>query len=194
VKALCTRAVSLAVAAVLTGCAIAPMGSPIPSVQNIGKARAAGMAPIALGEFRLAAGKPVALDQSISIRTNTIHSPYGSSFSSYLKETIATDLRAAGLLDEAAPIVLSGQLVDSQIDVPAGTARAVLAAVFTVTRGGAPVYERELRVQDVWQASFIGAEAVPMGMNHYGQLYRRLTGELLDDPLFRAAVKAAPPL
>lgn len=181
-------------AALLAGCAIAPMGAPIPSVQNIGKARAAGVPPLALGDFRLAPGKPASLDQSVSIRTNRIHSPFGSSFSSYLKESLAADLRAAGLLDDASPIVLSAQLTDSQVDVPVGTARATLAAVFTVTRSGVRVYERELRVEDTWHASFIGAEAIPMGLNHYGQLYRRLAGELLDDPLFRAAVKPGTPL
>ncbi|AMO25320.1 hypothetical protein UC35_07920 [Ramlibacter tataouinensis] len=173
----------------LAGCAIAPMGTPIPSVDNIGKARAAGIPPLALGQFALAPGKPPGLDQSISIRTNTVHSPFGSSFSAYLKESLAADLRAAGLLDPASPLVLAGELTDSRIEVPVGTASGTVAARLTLTRSGTQLYAKELRAQASWQAPFVGVEAVPMAVNHYQELYRQLTRTLLEDPEFQAAVR-----
>jgi len=173
----------------LAACAIAPMGAPIPSTANIARARAAALPPMALGQFSLPAGKGSALDSRISIRSNTIHSPYGSSFAAYLRESLAADLRAAGLLDPASNIVIAGELVDSRIDVPVGTASAALAARFTVTRAGAQVYTRELRSSATWNAAFMGVEAVPMALNHYGELYRQLVGDLFDDPAFQAAVR-----
>lgn len=180
---------ALASACVLAGCAITPLGPPVPSVDTIAKARAAGLPPLALGAFALAPGKDPGLDQKVSIRTNTIHSPFGSSFAAYLKETLAGDLRGAGLLDPASPVVISGQLTDSRIDAPVGASTATLAARFSVNRAGAVVYAKELRADSSWSSGFVGAEAVPMAVNHYEQLYRQLAGKLLEDGEFRAAVK-----
>ncbi len=173
----------------LSGCAMTPMGKPVPSIDNIGKARAAGLLPMAVGRFELAPGKDPSLDQRVSIRSNTIFSPFGNSFAAYLKESLAGDLRAAGLLDPGAAVVIAGQLTDSRIEVPTGTASASIAARFTVTRAGAVVYAKELRAHASWQAGFVGAEAVPMAVNHYEQLYRQLAGALLEDAEFRVAVR-----
>lgn len=173
----------------LAGCAMAPLGAPVPSMDNIGKLRAAALPPVAVGAFSLAAGRPAAMDQKITIRTNVLYSPYRSSFAAYLKESLATDLRAAGALDPAASTVVSGELTDSRIEVPSGPAFATVAARFVVTRGGRQLYARELRARSDWNAGFIGAEAVPMALNHYTLLYRQLTSRLIDDPEFQAAVK-----
>lgn len=184
-------ALAAALFAALAGCAILPLGAPVPSVQNIAKARAAGIAPVALGTFRLAPGIDPALDQKIVIRSNTVHSPTGSSFALYLRETLATDLRAAGLLDPASGIVVSGELLDSRIDVPTGTAPAwgTVAARFTVTRSGAPVYQREFTARAEWTTTFMGVETIPMAMNRYELLYRELMARLIDDPGFRQAAR-----
>jgi hypothetical protein len=179
----------LAGASLLAGCAIVPMGPPAPSMENILKARGAGLPPLALGTFALAPGKDPSLDHKISIRANTIHSPFQSSFAAYLKETLAADLRAAGLLDPQAPLVIAGQLTDSRIEVPIGSASAAVAARFTVSRAGVEVYAKELRADASWAAEFNGFEAVPMAVNRYEQLYRQLAGKLLDDADFRAALR-----
>jgi hypothetical protein len=184
-----TALLACGLALALAGCAMAPMGKPVPSMENIGKARGAGLPPMALGSFTLAPGKEPSLDQKVSIRTNTIYSPFESSFAAYLKETLAADLRAAGLLDAQSPVVVGAQLTDSQISVPVGEASATIAARFTVSRAGAPVYAKELRARSEWKAEFNGFEALPMAVNRYEQLYRQLTAALLDDAEFRAAVK-----
>lgn len=165
------------------------MGSPVPSVDNIGRLRALGLPQLALGSFALAPGKDAAMDQRVVIRTNTIHSPYGSSFAGYLKETLATDFKAAGALDPSSGIVISGLLTNSVLDVPVGAASAVVAARFVVSRGGVAVFDKELRASSTWHAPFIAVEALPMAMNRYGQLYRELAGMLLDDPEFQAAIR-----
>ncbi|MDB5898378.1 MAG: hypothetical protein JWP41_1980 [Ramlibacter sp.] len=178
-----------AVLVALGGCAIAPLGAPVPSTDNIVKARAARTPPLALGDFKLAPGKPAGMDQKISIRSNTLHSPYGNSFAAYLKEALGGDLRAAGLLDPESPLVLSGQLTDSQIEVPTGTSHATVAARFVLTRSGAAVYDKELRARSEWQSGFVGIEAVPMAVNRYQLLYRELVGMLLADAQFQAAAR-----
>lgn len=187
------RRLALLVAAaglgLLTGCAQMRLGAPVPGIDNIQKARSSGIAPVALGRFSLAAGRPAGMDQSVTARTNTIFSPYDSSFASYLKENLATDLRAAGLLEPASPIVIEGQLTDSQLDAAVGLGQGSVAARFVVIRAGAKVYEREFRASGRWESPFVGAIAVPAAVNEYSLLYRKLVALLLDDPAFRSAAK-----
>jgi len=173
----------------LTGCAQMRLGAPVPGIDNIQKARSSGIAPVALGHFGLAAGRPAGMDQSVTARTNTIFSPYDSSFAGYLKENLATDLRAAGLLEPASPIVIEGQLTDSQLDAAVGFGQGSVAARFAVIRAGAKVYEREFRASSRWESPFVGAIAVPAAVNEYSLLYRKLVELLLDDPAFRSAAK-----
>ena len=187
-----SRALACAAAFVLLalgGCAQLRMGAPIPSIDNMQAARSAGIAPVALGTFALAPGKSPSMDQSVSVRSNTVYAPEGSSFARYLRATLTTDLEAAGLLDPASGIVIEGLLTDSQLDVPTGTARGSVAARFSVTRSGAKVYDKELRASAEWASSFIGVEAIPTAMNQYGLLYRKLVAMLLADAEFRAAAK-----
>lgn len=158
-------------------------------MDNIAVARSSGIAPVSLGEFRLAPGRPAALDEAVTARTNTYYSPYAKSFAQYMRETLAADLRAAGLLDPDSATVVQGFLTDSRFDVPAGAAKAAVAARFIVVRAGRTVYDRELRAETDWKASFVGAEALPDAVNRYGQLYRRLSATLLSDPGFRAAAR-----
>jgi hypothetical protein len=181
-------ALALAVLA-LAGCARMPLAPPSAGMDNIVAARAAGIAPVSLGGFRLAPGRAAAVDQSVTARTNTFYSPYGDSLAQYLKEVLATDLCAAGLLDPASKTVVEGWLTDSRLDVPVGAAQAAVAARFVVKREGATLYDRELRASAQWQAPFIGVEAVPDAVNRYGLMYRRLAADLLADPAFRAAAR-----
>jgi hypothetical protein len=171
----------------LAACSV-PLGPPVATAQNVTAVRAQRLPPMALGTFSLAPGRDASLDQSVSMRTTFLRSPYAGSFSAYLKESMATDLRAAGLLDPQAPVVIDAQLTENQLSVPSGVARASLGARFGVKRAGVPVYDKELRASSEWSAGFVGIEALPNALNVYEQLYRKLTRTLLEDPDFRSAV------
>jgi hypothetical protein len=179
----------VAAVALLTGCAQIQLGAPAPSVDNIQKAKAAGMAPVAVGEFGLAAGRDKAMDAGISMRSNTVSSPIQGSFAQYLKENLSTELRGAGLLDPASKTVISGKLTESVADASSSQGKGSLAAQFTVVRDGRNVYDKELRATSTWESSFVGAIAIPAAVSQYTALYRSLIGQLLDDPAFRSAVK-----
>jgi len=176
-------------AALLTGCAQLKLGPPTASVDNIQRAKATGMTPVAVGNFVLAPGKPAALDTALDVRSNTVSSPVQGSFAQYLKENLSVDLRAAGLLDPASKTVISGLLTESILDVPMSQSKGALGARFSVTRDGRSVYDKELKAASSWESSFVGAVAIPAAMNNYTALYRELVAKLLDDPAFRAAVK-----
>lgn len=183
----CVVAAVVLASAALTGCAQLHLGAPVASVDNIGKAKSIGAAPVALGEFK--PGAAVKDDAGISMRSNTILSPVQNSFAQYLKENLTVELRAAGLLDPASKTVVSGELTESKVDSASSKGTGSLAARFVVTRGGATVFDKQLRVESSWESSFVGAVAIPAAMNNYGALYRQLITKLLDDADFRKALK-----
>jgi hypothetical protein len=178
----------LVIAGLMTGCAHHPMGTPVASAENVQKIRASNVAPVQLGTFARGPAMDRDTDTKISIRATTIFSPYQDSFALYLKETLTTDLRAAGLLDPASPIKIDGFLTESKVDPAMSQGTGSLAARFVVTRAGSSVYDKELRVDATWDSSFVGAIAIPAAVNQYTALYRKLVAKLLDDPLFRSAV------
>jgi len=181
-------AFSLVGLAVLTGCAAVPLGTPIASMENIQSAKSAGLGPTAVGEFKLATGKDARIDKEVGIRGSTVVSPYGQSLAAYLGETLKTELAAAGLLDAASTTVIKGFLTESTLDAGIGEGKGSLAARFVVVRGSDTRYDKELRVNAVWESSFVGAVAIPTARNEYTLLYRKLVGMLLADPEFRKAV------
>jgi hypothetical protein len=175
--------------ALLTGCAQIKLGNAVASVDNIQKAKASGMGPVAVGEFALGSGRPKALDEGIGLRSNTVSSPYQGSFAQYLKETLSVELKGAGLLDPASKTVVQGWLTDSQLDAAVGEGTGSVAARFVVLRAGKSVYDKELKASARWESSFVGAIAIPAAVNQYSGLYRQLVSQLLDDASFRAAVR-----
>jgi hypothetical protein len=169
-----------------TGCAQIQLGAPAASIENIQKAKA--IAPVALGDFGLASGKPASLDTGIGVRGSTISSPVQHSFAQYLKQTLATELGAAGRLVPTANVVIQGWLTDSQLDASMSQGSGSVAAQFVVARDGAKVFDKELRSSATWPSSFIGAEAIPAAINEYSGLYRKLVTKLLEDADFLKAV------
>lgn len=171
----------------LTGCAM-PMAAPQATIQNTAKLRTAPLAPASLGSFTLAAGQPADMDKGVSLRGSQVQSTYNGSLAQYLKETLRVELDAAGLLDPASQTVISGTLTESDADAAIGTGTAKLGARFVVTQGQAVKYDRTLHADARWESSFVGAVAIPMAAGEYQGLYRKLTGQLFDDPAFREAL------
>lgn len=190
-QCVCRSAAMAAAAAVLvlTGCAQVKLGAANPSIENIQAAKASGMPPVAVGTFVLAEGVPRSVDEAVSIRSNRFFSPYDSSFAKYLQETLAAELRAAGLLDANAATRISGQLTRSEVEAGTSSGTASLGAWFVVYRNDAVIYRKQLVEQDSWPSSFVGAVAIPDAANHYAALYRRLVARLLTDEDFRKAMK-----
>lgn len=184
-----SRLLSLVLLGLLvTGCANVKLDATGATPTTVEKLRGAGLASAQAGAFRLAPGKPLAMDSTLSgLRGNTLE-PAKGSWSQLLKDTLVIELRAAGLYDEASSIVIEGQLVDSQVDAAIGTGTGRLAARFSVAKAGRMVFDKELAVDARWESSFIGAVAIPEAMNQYGALYKKLVAMLVDDVDFRRAL------
>lgn len=175
-------------AALLVGCANVKLAEPSAAVENVQKAKTAGIAPVAVGTFKLAPGKDASLDQVVSIRSNRFYSPYDSSFSKYLAQTLTVDLRAAGLLATDSRRSIHGELTQSTVDASIGQGKGSLAGRFSVLDDGRKTYDKELKVEATWDSPFVGAVAVPAAINEYMALYHKIIAQLLDDPEFRKAV------
>jgi hypothetical protein len=186
---LLTLAAGLVASLQLTGCANISMSQPKAALETTAALRGTAMAPAAIGKFSLDSSLPANVDQSISLRgANSVKSPIDGSFSQYLRESLRVELEAAGLFDAASKTVVNGTLTRSEADAAIGTGTAKLGARFVVTRADSVKYDKEWVVDDSWESSFVGATAIPLAAAHYEGLYRKLTGKLLADPQFRAAL------
>jgi hypothetical protein len=166
------------------------MGQPVASMDKTVKMRdGSAIAPAAVGAFVLEAGKPASLDQSVSVRGgNTLASPIDNSFAQYLKETLRVELEAANLLDSNSQTQITGVLMDSMLDPAISVGKGHLQARFVVKRADAVKYDRVLEVNSEWESSFMGAVAIPAAVQNYQLMYRKLVGQLFDDPSFRKAL------
>jgi hypothetical protein len=72
-----------------------------------------------------------------------------------------------------------------------GHPSARLAASFTLSRDGHPVFTKTLSVESTWDFQFFADIAIPDAFNHYAGLFPALVGKLLADPDFRAAARAS---
>ncbi len=182
------RLAALAAILAATGCANVKLDATGASPATVEKLRGANLAAAQAGSFKLAAGKPAAMDTALSgLRGNTLE-PAKGSWSQLLKDTLVAELTAAGLYDQASPLVIEGELTDSKVDAAIGTGTGRLAARFVVKKQGQPVFDKELAVDASWESSFIGGVAIPVAMNQYGALYKALVAKLVDDPEFRRAL------
>lgn len=171
----------------LGGCAQIPLTPPSAKAEIVEKARASRLAPINVGSFKPDPKLGAENDRGINVRSNTLSSPVEGSFAQYLRETLIVDLKASGLYDANSPATLSGFLTESLLDVGIETGQSNLGARFVLSNGGKILYDKELKASASWSSSFVGAIAIPQGINQYADLYHKLVGMLFDDPDYQKA-------
>lgn len=172
----------------LTGCATVKMPAAAPSAANAEKLRATRLVPAQMGTFRLAAGKPADMDTTLGGLRGSSVSPANGSFAGQLRDEIAAELTAAGLLDPKSGVVIEGQLTDSMVDAGMSVGKGRLAAKIQVKRDGKLLFDKEVVAEASWESSFVGAIALPAAINQYGALYKTLAGKLFDDVEFKRAL------
>lgn len=171
----------------LGGCAQIPLTPPSAKAEIVEKARASRLAPINVGSFKPDPKLGAENDRGINVRSNTVSSPVEGSFAQYLRETLLVDLKASGLYDANSPATLSGYLTESLLDVGIETGQSNLGARFVLSNGSKILFDKELKASSTWPSSFVGAIAIPQGINQYADLYHKLVGMLFDDPDYQKA-------
>ena len=173
----------------LSACSQVPL-SYQPTLANVETIKSSNVAPMNVGPFALAPGRAPTMDQGVQARAANVTSSVNNSFAAFLKDALTQELRAAGKFDPNSGIVVTGLLTKNELDASMGTGKAVLAANFAVTREGASVYNKELEEKAEWPSGFVGAEAIPLAINNYTSLYKKLLAKLFGDSDFKAATKA----
>jgi len=132
---------------------------------------------------------PDANNDRIGLRGNGMKSPYNT-YSQYLHEAIAQDLKEAGRLDAAAPVEITAVLLHNDLHTAGfSTNDGEIAAHFVVKRDGAVRYDATKEAKLSWDSSFIGAIALPRAVQKYPELVGKLLLELYRDPAFVSALK-----
>lgn len=171
------------------GCANITVPAPQPTMANVNAAKQLTES-VKLGSFKLASGLSAGTDQSISVRgSNTLNAPSGQSFSTYLRDVLATELRSANKLDDASTINITGELTKSELDAGMSVGTGTVGARFVVTRTDGVCLDKELTATAQWESSFMAAVAVPAAFNRYTALYPELAGKLLKDADFQQRCK-----
>lgn len=178
-----------AAALLLSSCAMSALPPPAANFESIQAARTSNLPAMAIGDFTPGPGDPTAMDKRVTVRAGVQAAP-GGSFAKYLGDTVAAQLKAAGKLDPASPLKLSAVVVDTHVDSALPKAHGSLAAHFTLTRDGKPVFDKVLSVESDWDSNLLGGIAIPDAFLHYNALFATLTTKLLSDPEFAAAARA----
>jgi hypothetical protein len=182
----------LVICVLFTGCAATTLGMHQPSADAVISLRDSNLVPLNVGTFKLADGVKPDIDHSITSRGNVLESPDAHSFALYLRDALLSDLKAAGKYDANSMLLIQGELLDSQLTTGMSQGSAVLAAHFSVTRGGQIVFDKQLHQESQWDSSFLGAVAIPAAFNNYAEQYGLLLQKLYADPEFRKACVASP--
>jgi hypothetical protein len=178
--------VLLCIAALASGCSVTTPRYTA-SLANVQKLKDSDIQPIKVGTFQPAPGLSTA--KSISLRGNSVASPYDSSYATYLAQALTQELSLAGRLEPDAQIEVSGVLQKNDISIPFSTGSGDIAARFVVTRSGTVRYDQVKSIHDEWDSSFVGAIAIPRAQERYPVMVQKLLTELYDDPAFIQALK-----
>jgi hypothetical protein len=174
-------------AALMTGCIHAPVDEVGPSFETIKLIRSANFEPVALGTFSVSPGQ-TAYAKRINIRGSSMGPPKGADFAAFLKQTLESQLVAAGRYDASSPVSISAELTKNRAGENMSRGSAHIAATFSVMRGQEKRFSRSYEVENLWKSEFIGALAIPEAFRQYNELYGQLVHKLLADPEFTAAL------
>jgi hypothetical protein len=179
----CTIAASTLI--ILAGCSTPapPYAVSIPNVQTLKNSNAA---PVSVGEVT---AQPSVNNDSIGVRANSMNSPKGT-FAKYLQDALSQELADAKLLDPKSDIQVTAVLTKNDISA-AGfiTNSAIIAARFTVKRGGKVTFDKVKEATTQWDSNFIGAIAIPRAIQNYPTVVTALLKQLYEDKEFSDAIK-----
>lgn len=148
-----------AIGIITSGCTLmAPQYSP--SMENVQSLRDGGEFAARVAEFGSQPGEQN--ENPLSIRGNTILSPYNGSYAGYLAEALRQELALAKKWSESAETSVTGTvLTNTVLAPPAGTGTVDIKVRFAVLRGSRKPYEQEKSVHHRFPSEFAGPIAIP---------------------------------
>ena len=147
-----------------------------------------------LGDVKISVGKFSDSEnpdnkKQLSMRGNTLTSPYGATFASYVENAARKDLVLAGNFSDKARITISGVLHKNNIDISGfNTGSGICEVEFNVTKDSLIVLNKKISHTHQWESSFAAAVAIPKAINEYSAIIENLLNNLLIDKDFVKAV------
>ncbi|UGQ46389.1 hypothetical protein [Massilia endophytica] len=177
---------SLLLALSLTACSTnAPQYSPV--LDNVAAIKKASSAKAKVGAFSSAQDKQNA--NPISLRGNSMNSPYDSSYAAYVAEALKQELTLAGSLSPDASTVITGTLLKNELDASGfSKGNGIISARFVVSGASGVKYDKVKSANHEWDSSFVGAVAIPNAIGAYPVLVSKLLAALYADPDFSTAL------
>lgn len=128
---------------------------------------------------------------SISLRGNTLTSPYGQDLIHYLQIALESELEKAGLLQKGSAKKLTAVIEENDIDVSGfSEGYGKLQATFSVTENGKVLYSKSIGISKQWESSFVGAIAIPAAAEMYPKMASDLLNKLYSDQGFISVLKS----
>jgi hypothetical protein len=132
---------------------------------------------------------PAAAVNRVTLRGSPLAVQEGT-FAHYLEDALIRDLRELSVFDRSAQVRIDATLLRNEIDVSGiVTGRGHMQVDIRVVRAGQQRYGKVHEATTEFESSFAGAVAIPKGQVEYGQLVRKLLGQVYADPEFAAALK-----
>jgi len=127
---------------------------------------------------------------SIQIRAVAMTSPVEGSYGAYLADAIRQEFALAKLLDPKSSVEISGALEQNDVDT-GGLIRgsAVLVARVVVKKDGEIRFDKVKSATTEFDSNFIGAIAIPIGMQSYPVVVQKFLATLYSDAEFIAALR-----
>lgn len=177
------RIMVLVIAVALTGCTIKtpPYAASIENNQII---KRSGISPVTVGEISVE--KKL---NKISLRGSPLKSSVGASYGDYLEDALLQELKLAKLWSSVSTTVVSGEIIENDIDV-SGFSKGIglISVKFTVKNNENIVFEKVVTANTEIDSSFIGAIAIPNGQANYPVLIQQLIKTLFSDQEFIKAL------
>jgi hypothetical protein len=130
--------------------------------------------------------------RSINVRGSTLSAPGNGDYAEYLRQTLMSQLTAAGKLSGNGAVTIGATLTEAEVNENMSTGSAALGARFVVSKNGTNVFDKNIRVSGNFKSNFIGAIAIPETFLQFNALFPKLIDQLTLDPDFIKAIQASP--
>jgi len=155
-----------------------------PALDNYEQLQAGNYKKTVIGNFSVADPNL----QQISVRGNPLRSSINNSFGSYLKAALEEEFYKAGLLSRDSKCVISGVVVENDIDAAVGTASGHISAKVVINDNGTIVFDKTISATHHWPSSFVGAVAIPRAGENYPLIVQNFIKALIEDADFKKAM------
>jgi hypothetical protein len=176
------KILTLIFAILISGCSIVAPPYQV-SIDNVQLIKKANLDVLAVQEIK----SSKKLD-SISLRGTQLK-PASGTFGTYISNAIIEELKLAKKYQSISSKVISGELVANDLDVVGfSTGNGTVEVRFIITENNDVIYEKNIKANNRFDSSFMGAVAITNAQNSYDDLIQILIKQLFEDPDFLSAI------